>query len=60
MHTSRIPNELLKNGSSVFKHYLMTFLNKMLEEGHVPEELNIGKCVLILKVEFLFSTLYKR
>ena len=51
MHTSRIPKELLKNRSLVFRHYLMTFLNKMLEKGNTPEEVNIFKCFLIFKVE---------
>ena len=56
----RIPNELLKHGSSTFKHYLMHFLNKILEEGSVPEELNIGKCVLIYKVYFSKIILFSR
>ena len=46
----RIPNELLKNGSSTFKHYFVQFLNRVMGEGSVPEELNIGKCVLIYKI----------
>ena len=45
-----VPNEFLKNSSSKFKHYLLSFLNKILLEGKVPEELNRGKCMLIYKV----------
>ena len=45
-----IPNELLKNVSFKFKIYLQTFLNRILEDGKVPEALNIGKCMLIFKV----------
>ena len=45
-----IPNELLKNSCSDFRLYLLTFLNKILEEGSVPQDLNIGKCVLVHKV----------
>ena len=46
----RIPNELLKNSSYKFKQYILAFLNKIMEEGAVPEALNVGKCVLIYKV----------
>ena len=46
----RIPNELLKNASFKFKQYLMIFLNKILENGVVPQNLNLGKCMLIYKV----------
>ena len=45
-----IPNELLKNSGTKFRAYLHTFLNKMLELGKVPQELNAGKCMLIFKV----------
>ena len=45
-----MPNELLKNGSTRFKQYLLEFLNKILEEGVVPEALNTGKCMLIYKM----------
>ena len=45
-----IPNEFLINSSFHFKQYLLAFYNKIIEEGAVPEELNIGKCVLIHKV----------
>ena len=46
----KIPNEMLKHASFSFQRYLMTFLNKVLEDGTVPQELNIGKCMLIYKV----------
>ena len=46
-----IPNELLKNCSTRFKHYLLIFLNKILEDGIVPQNLNSGKCMLIHKVK---------
>ena len=36
-----------------FKQYLMTFLNKVLDDGAVPQELNLGKCMLIYKVRKL-------
>ena len=45
-----IPNEFLKNSSYLFKQYLLVFLNKMIADGLVPEELNLGKCMLIYKV----------
>ena len=48
----RIPNELLKNGSYNFKQFLLVFLNRILEDGAVPEALNIGKCMLIFKVNY--------
>ena len=46
----RIPNELLKNASYNFKQYILVFLNKILEDGVVPQNLNVGKCMLIYKV----------
>ena len=46
-----IPNELIKNCSTRFKHYLLIFLNKILEDGIVPQNLNSGKCMLIHKVK---------
>ena len=46
----QIPNELLKNCSGPFKQYLLLFLNQIIDEGKVPEELNRGKCMLIHKV----------
>ena len=45
-----VPNELLKNSGHRFRLYLMTFLNRILSEGGVPPDLNIGKCMLIHKV----------
>jgi hypothetical protein len=45
-----IPNELLKNSSPKFKHYLLIFLNQILEDGAVPGTLNVGKVMLIHKV----------
>ena len=44
------PNELLKNCSLHFKNYLLIFLNKILGEGRVPQQLNLGRCMLIYKV----------
>ena len=52
-----IPNEFLINSSDKFKQYLLIFYNKILEEGKVPEELNIGKCVLIHKVNHCINPL---
>ena len=46
-----IPNELLKNSGSSFRSYLHIFLNKVMDEGVVPEDLNLGKCVLVHKVK---------
>ena len=46
----RIPNEMLKHSSFRFKLYLQTFLNRIIEDGEVPPDLNLGKCVLIYKV----------
>ena len=46
----QIPNELLTNSSFKFKQYLLIFMNKIIETGAVPEELNIGKCMLVHKV----------
>ena len=51
-HYYRIPNELLKNGSYNFKQFLLVFLNRILEDGSVPEALNKGKCMLIFKVNY--------
>ena len=45
-----IPTEFLKNSGFQFKNYLLNFYNKIIEEGAVPAELNIGKCCLIWKV----------
>ena len=49
----KIPNELLKNSGFKFKLYLQTFLNRVMEDGNVPQDLNIGKCMLIYKVGLL-------
>ena len=46
----RVPNELLKHSSQQFKMYLLTFLNRIIEDGIVPEALNLGKVMLIYKV----------
>ena len=43
-----IPNELLKHSSPMFRQYILTFLNRILKDGAVPEAMNEGKCVLIL------------
>ena len=45
-----ISTELLKNTSFLSKLYLQSFLNQIIEDGEVPEDLNIGKCMLIFKV----------
>ena len=47
-----ISNELLKNTSYTSKLYLQTFLNQIIDDGEIPEDLNIGKCMLIFKVKF--------
>ena len=47
----QIPVELLKNSSFKYKQYLITFLNKIISDGRVPEQLNSGKCILIHKVQ---------
>ena len=49
--TDNISNELLKNTNLVSRLYIQEFVNQILLEGEVPEELKIGKCVLIYKVE---------
>ena len=46
----QIPNELLKNTGLKFRLYLKTFLNRVMEDGNVPPDLNVGKCMLIHKV----------
>ena len=51
----RLPNELLKHSSYKYKLYLQSFLNRVLEEGAVPEGLNVGKCMLIHKVRLHFE-----
>ena len=47
-----IPNELLKNSNLKSRLYIQTFLNKIISDGEVPEDLNLGKCMLIFKVIF--------
>ena len=42
-----IPNELLRQSSHKARLYLQTFLNKIIEDGEVPQDLNVGKCMLI-------------
>ena len=49
----KIPNELLKHSSFTFKQYLLIFINRVLADGIVPEELNLGKCMLIFKVLYM-------
>ena len=44
-----IPSEILKYSGCLLKRYLLTFYNKVFEEGIVPESLNVVKCVLIHK-----------
>ena len=48
--TDNIPNELLKNSNLKSRLYIQSFLNKILSDGEVPEDLNLGKCMLIFKV----------
>ena len=45
-----ISNEMIKNSSQTFRLYLQTFLNKIIDDGEVPSDLNIGKCILVHKV----------
>ena len=45
-----IPNELLKNTGDKFRFYLQSFLNKVLDTGSIPPDLNVGKCLLVHKV----------
>ena len=54
----QLPNELLKHCSQNFKQYLLLFLNQIIEEGRVPESLNIGKCMLIHKVQTPSHTMF--
>ena len=46
----RVPNEILKNSSYLFKQYLLVFYNQIISDGAVPESLNQGRCILIYKV----------
>ena len=54
-----IPNEFLKNSTFKFKCYLLSFYNKIIDEGNVPASLNMGKCCLIWKVSFTSVLDYK-
>ena len=45
-----ISNELLKNSNHDTRLYLQSFLNKIISDGEVPPDLNLGKCMLIHKV----------
>ena len=54
-----ISNELLKHSSFQSKLYLQTFLNKIIQDGEVPVELNQGKCMLVFKVISQYSELSK-
>ena len=45
-----IPNEMLRHTTFHSRLYLQTFLNRIISEGKVPPDLNLGKCVLIYKV----------
>ena len=51
-----ISNEMLKNSSHLSRLYLQTCLNQIIADGAVPEDLNIGKCMLIFKVYSLTHT----
>ena len=46
----RVPNEIIKNSSFLFKQYLLVFFNQIISDGSVPESLNQGRCILIYKV----------
>ena len=54
--TDHIPNELLKHTTPTSRIYLQLLLNKIVEDGQVPEALNQGKCVLIYKVHIIINT----
>ena len=49
----RINNELLKYSGPKFRQFLHIFLNRILEEGCIPDSMNTGKCMLIHKVRKL-------
>ena len=53
----QIPNEMLTHSSFTFKQYLLIFLNKVLADGRIPEDLNLGKCILIFKVYYTTQNL---
>ena len=46
-----VPPEFLKHSSLKYRQYLLEFLNKIINDGKVPEALNQGKCILIYKVD---------
>ena len=50
-----ISNELLKNTNFDSRLYLQTFLNKIISDGEVPPDLNLGKCMLVHKVKHTVS-----
>ena len=50
----KIANELLKHKGFKFKLYLKIFLNKVFGDGIVPQDLNIGKCMLVHKVWIIY------
>ena len=54
-----VPNELMKNAGFKFKNYLLLFLNRIMDEGLVPNELNKGKCMLIHKVRKYINFCFK-
>ena len=41
---------MLKNSGPKFRKHLLIFLNKIIENGQVPEAMNKGKCMLLSKV----------
>ena len=53
-----ISNEMVKNSSQTFRLYLQSFLNKILADGEVPPDLNVGKCILVYKVKRLKSKVF--
>ena len=46
----KVANELLSHTGEKFRGKLLLLLNKILEEGRVPSDFNVGKCMLIFKV----------
>ena len=44
-----IPSEVLKYSGDYLQSFLLTFYNKILDEGLVPEKLNVIKCILLHK-----------
>lgn len=45
-----LSNELIRNSNFKSRLYLQSFLNRIISDGAVPPQLNLGKCVLIYKV----------